>query len=211
MTGRGFENIAFCNYADSTGGSSTGSQGDNVPSYLSLEEEARTTQILTWLDREWSWAQIDREWEAILSSSSSDDTDSSASTVDTKDERDATLRRASIFRRWVMAKETLLKVFFFSFLDTGDGREPLNNAWPLPPKSMGEASAFRNQVREYLQRLDSLRDSVMATNEDGEDNSITEWLNNLAGFRSIFVEARDNAGFLAVDFQAATQYLNNIH
>ena len=46
MSARRFENIAFCGYTDSAGGSSPGSQGDGAPSYLPMEVEDQTTQIL---------------------------------------------------------------------------------------------------------------------------------------------------------------------
>ena len=114
MSARGFQNFAFCGYTDSTGGSSPGSQGDDAPSYLSLEEEDQATQILSLVDREGSRAQFDREWETggeeILSSSSSppqllsssDHSDSTVSSVDTDDGRDNTLGRAGMFRQWVV-------------------------------------------------------------------------------------------------------------
>ena len=89
MSARRFENIAFCGYADSTGGSSPGSQGNGAPSYLPMEEEDQTTQILSLMDDEWSRARFGQEWETgeedILSSSSV----STASRVDTEDEEDA--------------------------------------------------------------------------------------------------------------------------
>ena len=76
---------------------------------------------------------------------------------------------------------------------------------------MEGVSTFRNQLREYVQRLDGLRDSVAATNKDGNDDSVAEWLNRVGSFRRLLLEARSNAEFLAVDRQAATQYVNDIH
>ena len=93
-------------------------------------------------------------------------------------------------------------------LDIGNGRELIRDGWPSPPECIGEASFFQNQVQGYIQSLDNLRDRVVV---GSQSNPWTVWLNNLADFRSIFVEDRKNAGFLAVGFQASTQYLNDIH
>ena len=105
-------------------------------------------------------------------------------------------------------KASFVSLCFLDPLDIGNGRELIRDGWPSPPECIGEASIFQNQVQEYVQNLDNLRDRVIAGNQG---NSWTVWLSNLADFRDIFVEARKHAGFLAVDFQAATQYRNDIH
>ena len=76
---------------------------------------------------------------------------------------------------------------------------------------MEGVSTFRNQLREYIQRLDGLRDRVAATNEDGYDDSVTGWLNRVGSFRRLLLEARSDAEFLTMDPQAATHYVNDIH
>ena len=97
MSARRFENIAFCGYTDSAGGSSPGSQGDDAPSYLPMEVEDQTTQILSLMDDEWSRARFGQEWETgeedILSSSSV----STASRVDTEDEGDTVPEQEGMF------------------------------------------------------------------------------------------------------------------
>ena len=97
----------------------------------------------------------------------------------------------------------------FSFLAPLDnGGELIRDGWPSPPEGIDESSDFRDQVQEYIRCLDDIRDGAIAANGHG---AIARWLNNLAGFRGIFTRALNNVDSLAVDFQVATQYLNNIH
>ena len=116
MSARRFENIAFCGYTDSAGGSSPGSQGDGAPSYLPMEVEDRTTQILSLMDDEWSRARFGQEWETgeedILSSSSV----STASRVDTEDEGDTVPEQEGMSVQQVMMGGERLRFyepFFF--------------------------------------------------------------------------------------------------
>ena len=103
------------------------------------------------------------------------------------------------------------KFFFigFSFLAPVDnGRELIRDSWPAPPEGIDESSDFRDQVQEYIRCLDDIRDGAISANGHG---AIARWLSNLAGFCGIFMRALNNADSLAVDFQATTQYLSDIH
>ena len=103
MAARRFQNIAFCGYTDSAGGSSPGSQGDGAPSYLPMETEDQTTRILSLMDDEWSRARFGQEWETgedVLSSSSV----STASRVDSEDEEDTAPGQEGILIQRVMGE-----------------------------------------------------------------------------------------------------------
>ena len=86
------------NHADFAHNTSLGSQGNGFPSYMTMEEEDRTTRVLAMIDLEWDRAQFDRQWETGFGedSSSSGDSISSASTMEAEDESDIILRQASM-------------------------------------------------------------------------------------------------------------------
>ena len=86
-----------------------------------------------------------------------------------------------------------------------DEQDTIRNGWPLPPEVLEEVSDFQDQTREYIGRLDDIRNRVISANSHS-----SKWLEDLAEFRGIFVGALNNLDAMR-EWQVATEYLNAIH